>query len=278
MTIPTTREGRDLAPAARLDSLQVLLTGPSGSGKSLVARVLHENSGRRSSPFVEVNCAAIPASLWEAEFFGSTRHAYTQASERAGRFADRIKNPVRAYAAAEAGIGLYALLIPVILWAYPGFNSWMYRVFGDRWLLLSMVRFAGSAALLLIPTTLMGATLPLLARHFGGITFDYSRKLLWLRNPGQNRVFAGDTAAWTVPAAQPRQALAQADHDDDALADAVQARQSKPAAAAPPARRVGLDSDYEYGSGGQAFFTCLPLGVGDVGGGLAPFALGRLPP
>ena len=84
----------------------------------------------------------------------------------AGRYADRIKNPVRAYAMAEAGIGLYALLIPVILWAYPSFNAWMFRVFGDRWLLLSMVRFAGSAALLLIPTTLMGATLPLLSRHF----------------------------------------------------------------------------------------------------------------
>jgi spermidine synthase len=73
---------------------------------------------------------------------------------------------VRAYALAEAGIGLYALLIPVILWAYPSLNHWMYRVFGDRWLLLSMVRFVGAAALLLIPTTLMGATLPLLSRHF----------------------------------------------------------------------------------------------------------------
>jgi spermidine synthase len=84
----------------------------------------------------------------------------------AGRYADRIKNPVRAYAAAEAAIGLYALLIPVILLAYPAFNGWMYRVLGDRWVLLSIVRFVGSAALLLVPTTLMGATLPLLARHF----------------------------------------------------------------------------------------------------------------
>ena len=41
----------------------------------------------------------------------------------AGRYADRIKNPVRAYALAEAGVGLYALLIPVILWAYPNFNA-----------------------------------------------------------------------------------------------------------------------------------------------------------
>ena len=50
--------------------------------------------------------------------------------------------------------------------AYPGLNRWMYRVFGDRWLILSMLRFVGSAVLLLIPTTLMGATLPLLSRHF----------------------------------------------------------------------------------------------------------------
>src|SRR4029079_3241061 len=84
----------------------------------------------------------------------------------AGRYADGIKTPVRAYALAEAGVGIYALVIPLILKAYPGFNSWMYRAFGDHWMLLSTVRFAGSALLLLIPTTLMGATLPLLARHF----------------------------------------------------------------------------------------------------------------
>src|SRR5215813_10076883 len=117
-------------------------------------------------------------SLWTRELglvFGSTTLAISTVlatfmgglglgSYLAGRYADRIKNPVRAYALAEAGVGLYALLIPVILWAYPGFNAWMYRVLGDRWLLLSMVRFVGSAGLLLIPTTLMGATLPILAR------------------------------------------------------------------------------------------------------------------
>ena len=108
-------------------------------------------------------------SLWTRELglvFGSTTLAISTVlatfmgglglgSYLAGRYADKIKNPVRAYAIAEAGIGLYALLIPVILWAYPSFNGWMYRVFGDRWLLLSMVRFAGSAGLLLIPTTLI---------------------------------------------------------------------------------------------------------------------------
>src|SRR6478609_8013486 len=119
-------------------------------------------------------------SLWTRELglvFGSTTLAISTVlatfmgglglgSYIAGRYADRIKNPVRAYALAEAGVGVYALFIPLILKAYPGFNSWMYRVLGDHFLLLSTVRFAGSALLLLIPTTLMGATLPLLSRHF----------------------------------------------------------------------------------------------------------------
>src|SRR5262245_9685173 len=130
--------------------------------------------------FLSGSSGLILESLWTRKLglvFGSTTLAISTVlatfmgglglgSYLAGRYADRIKNPVRAYAAAEAGIGLYALLIPVILWAYPGFNAWMYRVFGDRWLLLSIVRFVGSAALLLVPTTLMGATLPILARHF----------------------------------------------------------------------------------------------------------------
>jgi transcriptional regulator with GAF, ATPase, and Fis domain len=73
--------------ASRVERLTVLLTGESGSGKSLVARMLHENSPRARGPFVEVNCAAIPRELFEVEFFGSARNAYTQAADRPGRFA-----------------------------------------------------------------------------------------------------------------------------------------------------------------------------------------------
>jgi Nif-specific regulatory protein len=73
--------------AARVERLTVLLTGRSGSGKSLVARTLHDNGLRARGPFVEVNCAAIPRDLFEVEFFGSSRNAYTQAADRAGRFA-----------------------------------------------------------------------------------------------------------------------------------------------------------------------------------------------
>jgi spermidine synthase len=84
----------------------------------------------------------------------------------AARFADRLKNPVRAYAAAEAAVGAYALLVPLVIGLYPGLNRWLWSAFGDRYALLSLLRFVASAGLLLVPTTLMGATLPFLARHF----------------------------------------------------------------------------------------------------------------
>lgn len=84
----------------------------------------------------------------------------------AGRLADRLKNPARAYAVAEALIGVYALLVPVVIALYPGLNRWLWSTFGDRYALLSVLRFVASAGLLILPTTLMGATLPILARHF----------------------------------------------------------------------------------------------------------------
>ncbi|MDB4968333.1 MAG: hypothetical protein JWN44_4022 [Myxococcales bacterium] len=84
----------------------------------------------------------------------------------AGRLVDRLGDRLRAYALAEAGVGIYALVVPLVLGGYPALNAAMYRVLGGSAVGLSLARFIAAALLLLIPTTLMGATLPILSRHF----------------------------------------------------------------------------------------------------------------
>ena len=66
---------------------RVLITGPNGTGKELVAHWLHQKSERSKGPLIEVNCAAIPSELIESELFGHVKGAFTSAvKDRAGKF------------------------------------------------------------------------------------------------------------------------------------------------------------------------------------------------
>jgi DNA-binding NtrC family response regulator len=75
-----------IAKVAPTDA-RVLVQGPNGTGKELVARWLHEKSGRNSGPMIEVNCAAIPSELIESELFGHEKGSFTSAhKQRIGKF------------------------------------------------------------------------------------------------------------------------------------------------------------------------------------------------
>lgn len=76
-----------LAKRAAAVNSTILLTGESGTGKSAVARWIHESSPRRQGPFVSINCAALPQTLVESELFGARKGAYTDArQDRPGLF------------------------------------------------------------------------------------------------------------------------------------------------------------------------------------------------
>ena len=83
---PFRRLMAQLATVSATD-LTVLITGETGTGKSMVARALHQDSGRRDKPFIPVNCGGLPRTLVESELFGHEKGAFTGAvSRKIGRF------------------------------------------------------------------------------------------------------------------------------------------------------------------------------------------------
>jgi len=86
---PCMREALELVDQVAATDTTVLIVGESGTGKERVATFLHERSPRRNGSLVKVNCAAVPATLFEAEFFGHVKGAFTGADrERPGRFVE----------------------------------------------------------------------------------------------------------------------------------------------------------------------------------------------
>lgn len=81
-----------LACKVAASSIPVLITGPTGSGKEILAKVMHESSQHASGPFIAVNCAAIPATLAESLFFGHEKGTFTGANSNGTGYFEQAHN------------------------------------------------------------------------------------------------------------------------------------------------------------------------------------------
>lgn len=93
----------------------VLITGPSGSGKGVIAQSIHHNSQRRDRSFISVNCGAIPENLLESEFFGHTKGAFTGASKvKRGLFLEADQGTIFLDEIGELPLNLQVKLLHVL--------------------------------------------------------------------------------------------------------------------------------------------------------------------
>jgi two-component system NtrC family response regulator len=114
-------QSRAIAEVIRLIELvaascsTVLITGETGTGKELVARAIHHRSVRRTGPFIDVNCAAIPETLLESDLFGHVRGAFTDAiAAKPGKFALANRGSIFLDEIGNMSIGLQAKLLRVL--------------------------------------------------------------------------------------------------------------------------------------------------------------------
>ena len=99
-------------------TVTILMTGPSGTGKSMLARAIHHRSSRRNKPFVEVSCGALPETLLESELFGHVKGAFTGA----------VKNKEGKFLAANGG----TIFLDEIANASPALQVKLLRILEDR--------------------------------------------------------------------------------------------------------------------------------------------------
>jgi len=114
-TSPSMKALMDMVAMVAPSEATVLITGESGTGKELIARSIHYNSGRRTAPFVIVNCAALAETLLESELFGHERGAFTGADKRReGRFRQADGGTLFLDEIGETSPGMQAKLLRVL--------------------------------------------------------------------------------------------------------------------------------------------------------------------